>query len=86
MSITLLKGSLAQAGDLFSSDILIGGFGQSFNHCDDLLNILWHTEPGEVLPLEFLRTGKRQYCEIRIPVCDRVVEPLAHHFSEMKSP
>jgi len=25
---------------------------------DDLSNVLWYTEPGELLPLDFLRPGK----------------------------
>jgi S1-C subfamily serine protease len=76
--LDVAKGSLAEAGGLLAGDVLIGGCGHSFNTADDLLNVLWHTEPGEVLPLEFLRAGKPHYCEVKIPA--------SNSFSGMKSP
>ena len=76
--LDVAKGSLAEAAGLLAGDVLIGGCGHSFNTADDLLNVLWHTEPGEVLPLEFLRAGKPHYCEVKIPA--------SNSFSGMKSP
>jgi serine protease Do len=61
------KGSLAEAAGLVADDVIIGAFGQSFQIADDFLNLLWHSEPGEVLPLEFLRGLKRHYCEVKLP-------------------
>ena len=73
-----VKGSLAQAAGLLAGDVLIGGCGHSFNTADDFLNVLTSTEPGEVLPLEFLRAGKPHSCEVKIPA--------SNSFSGMKSP
>jgi hypothetical protein len=42
--------------------VLIGACGQRFNTPDDLVNVLENTEPGESLPLEFLRKGKLYHC------------------------
>lgn len=61
------KGSLAEVAGLMAGDVLLGAFGQSFRTADDLLNLLWHSEAGEVVPLEFLRTLKHHYCDLKIP-------------------
>lgn len=61
------KDSLAQEAGLLAGDVLIGAFGQSFQRVDDLLNLLWHSEAGEVLRLEFLRAGKHHYGEVKLP-------------------
>jgi serine protease Do len=52
-------GSLAMAANLQIGDVLMGVLGQCFNSPDDLASVLWHAEPGDLLPLEFLRNGKR---------------------------
>jgi serine protease Do len=52
-------GSLAMQANLQIGDVLIGVLGQCFNSLDDLTSVLWHAEPGDLLPLEFLRNGKR---------------------------
>lgn len=51
--------SLAMAAGLKTGDVLVGICGQHFHTPDDLLSVLWHAEPGELLPVEFLRGGKR---------------------------
>jgi serine protease Do len=65
--LEVANNSLAQASGILPGDVLIGVFGQYFHTPDDLLNVLWHAEPGEVLPLEFLRFGKRHHCDVIIP-------------------
>jgi serine protease Do len=65
--LEVAKGSLAQSTGLLTGDVLIGVVGQGFNTPDDLLNVLWYAEPGEVLPLEFLRSGKHHQCDVIIP-------------------
>jgi serine protease Do len=81
--LDVAKGSLAQATGLLTGDVLIGVFGQGFNTPDDLLNVLWHAEPGEVLPLEFLRSGKYHHCDVMIPGGKDVASNI---FAEVKSP
>ncbi len=81
--LDVAKGSLAQATGLLTGDVLIGVFGQGFNTPDDLLNVLWHAEPGEVLPLEFLRSGKYHHCDVMIPGGQDVASNI---FAEVKSP
>lgn len=51
--------SMAIAANLQIGDVLIGLLGQRFHTIDDLTSVLWHAEPGDSLPLEFLRNGKR---------------------------
>ncbi len=51
-------GSLAMAANLQIGDVLIGVCGQRFNSPSDLTCVLWHAEPGDLLPIEFLRNGK----------------------------
>lgn len=60
--LEVAAGSLAMAAGLMLGDVLIGACGQRFNTPDDLVNVLENTEPGESLPLEFLRKGKLYYC------------------------
>jgi len=81
--LDVAKGSLAQATGLLTGDVLIGLFGQGFNTPDDLLNVLWHAEPGEVLPLEFLRSGKYHHCDVMIPGGKDVASNI---FAGVKSP
>jgi len=81
--LDVAKGSLAQATGLLTGDVLIGVFGQGFNTPDELLNVLWHAEPGEVLPLEFLRSGKYHHCDVMIPGGKDVASNI---FAEVKSP
>jgi serine protease Do len=52
-------GSLAMAANLQIGDVLIGVCGQRFNSPSDLTSVLWHAVPGDLLPIEFLRNGKR---------------------------
>ena len=56
--LEVASGSLAMAAGLMLGDVLIGACGQRFNTPDDLVNVLENAEPGESLPLEFLRKGK----------------------------
>ena len=56
--LEVAAGSLAMAAGLMLGDVLIGACGQRFNTPDDLVNVLENAEPGESLPLEFLRKGK----------------------------
>jgi serine protease Do len=65
--LEVAKECLAQAAGLLTGDVLIGVFGQSFNTPDDLSSALWHAEPGESLPIEFLRSGKRHQCNVIVP-------------------
>lgn len=81
--LDVAKGSLAQATGLLTGDVLIGVFGQGFNTPDDLLNVLWHAEPGEVLPLEFLRSGKYHHCDLIVPGFKDVSSNI---FGGVKSP
>jgi serine protease Do len=60
--LEVAAGSLAMAAGLMLGDVLIGACGQRFNTPDDLVNVLENTEPGESLPLEFLRKGKLYHC------------------------
>lgn len=60
-------GSLAEAAGLVAGDVLLGAFGQSFQTADDLLNLIRHSEAGEVLPFEFLRAFQNHYCEVKLP-------------------
>lgn len=62
--LEVAQDSLARAAGLIVGDVLIGVCGQSFNTPDDLLNVLEHAEPGQSLPLEFLRNGKPCYCTV----------------------
>jgi serine protease Do len=57
-------GSLAMAAGLLQGDVLIGLFGQCFNTIDDLTSVLWYAEPGDILPLEYVRKGKRYQCTV----------------------
>lgn len=81
--LDVAKGSLAQATGLLTGDVLIGVFGQGFNTPDDLLNVVWHAEPGEVLPLEFLRSGKYHHCDVIVPGGKDVASNI---FAGVKSP
>ena len=65
--LDVAQGSLAKTAGLLTGDVLIGVFGQSFNTPDDLLNVLWHAEPGEVLRLELLRSGQYHHCDVIVP-------------------
>jgi serine protease Do len=56
--LEVASGSLAMTAGLMLGDVLIGACGQRFNTPDDLVNVLENAEPGESLPLEFLRKGK----------------------------
>lgn len=58
---------LSSNGRPVNGDVLIGVFGQSFNTPDDLSSALWHAEPGESLPIEFLRSGMRHQCNVIVP-------------------
>jgi serine protease Do len=60
--LEVASGSLAMAAGFMLGDVLIGACGQRFNTPDDLVNVLENTEPGESLPLEFLRKGKLYHC------------------------
>jgi len=60
--LEVASGSLAMTAGLMLGDVLIGACGQRFNTPDDLVNVLENAEPGESLPLEFLRKGKLYYC------------------------
>ena len=60
--LEVAAGSLAMAAGLMLGDVLIGACGQRFNTPDDLVNVLENAEPGESLPLEFLRKGKLYHC------------------------
>lgn len=60
--LEVAAGSLAMAAGFMLGDVLIGACGQRFNTPDDLVNVLENSEPGESLPLEFLRKGKLYYC------------------------
>lgn len=51
-------GSSAIEAGLQIGDVLIRVCGQFFNTPNDLLSAIEYTEPGELLPLEFLRGGK----------------------------
>lgn len=62
--LEVAQNSPAIAAGLMVGDVLIGACGQWFNSPEDLLNIVAHTETREVLPLEFLRKGKRSYCSV----------------------
>lgn len=81
--LDVAQGSLAQTAGLLTGDVLIGVFGQSFNTADDLLNVLWHAEPGEVLPLELLRSGKYHHCDVIVPGGKDVASNI---FAGVKSP
>jgi len=65
--LEVAKECLAQTAGLLTGDVLIGVFGQSFNTPADLSSALWHAEPGESLPIEFLRSGKRHQCNVIVP-------------------
>jgi serine protease Do len=60
--LEVAAGSLAMAAGLMLGDVLIGACGQRFSTPDDLVNVLENAEPGESLPLEFLRQGKLYHC------------------------
>jgi serine protease Do len=60
--LEVAAGSLAMTAGLMLGDVLIGACGQRFNTPDDLVNVLENAEPGESLPLEFLRKGKLYHC------------------------
>ncbi len=60
--LEVAAGSLAMAAGLMLGDVLVGACGQRFNTPDDLVNVLENAEPGESLPLEFLRKGKLYHC------------------------
>lgn len=60
--LEVAAGSHAMAAGLMLGDVLIGACGQRFNTPDDLVNVLENAEPGESLPLEFLRKGKLYHC------------------------
>ncbi len=51
------SGSSAIDAGLQIGDVLIRVCGQFFNTPDDLVSAIAYTEPGELLPLEFLRGG-----------------------------
>lgn len=57
--LEVAQDSLAMAAGLRVGDVLLGICGQNFHTTDDLLNVLEQAEPGQSLPLEFLRNGKR---------------------------
>lgn len=52
------SGSAAIDAGLQIGDVLIRVCGQFFNTPDDLVSAIEYTEPGELLPIEFLRGGK----------------------------
>jgi serine protease Do len=74
--LEVAEGSLARAAGLMVGDVLIGVCGQSFNTPDDLLNVLEHAEPGQSLPLEFLRNGKPSYCTVVLHPRSNVAPPI----------
>jgi serine protease Do len=59
--------SAAQEAGLQIGDVLIRAGGQFFNTPHDLSSAIWHSEPGELLPLEFLRGGKSTICNVVVP-------------------
>lgn len=81
--LDVAQGSLAKTAGLLTGDVLIGVFGQSFNTPDDLVNVLWHAEPGEVLPLELLRSGQYHHCDVIVPSGKDVASNI---FAGVKSP
>ena len=74
--LEVAQDSLAMAAGLMVGDVLIGVCGQYFNTPDDLLNVLEHTEPGQSLPLEFLRNGKPSYCTVVVRPHSNVAPPI----------
>lgn len=57
------ESSAIEAG-LQIGDVLIRVCGQFFNTPNDLLSAIEYSEPGELLPLEFLRGGKHLVCNV----------------------
>jgi serine protease Do len=74
--LQVAQDSLARLAGLMVGDVLIGVCGQSFNTPDDLLNVLEHAEPGQSLPLEFLRNGKPCYCTVVLHPDSNVAPPI----------
>lgn len=56
--------SLAQSAGLGAGDVLIAAAGQFFRATTDLAQVLWQTNPGEALQLEYIRAGQRMTCTI----------------------
>jgi serine protease Do len=56
--LSVKSGSAAEEASFQIGDVLIGVRGQLFATPDNLTDILGDAQPGEVLPLEFLRSGK----------------------------
>lgn len=77
------RGSAAATAGLQLGDVLITAFGQLFNTLEDLLSILSNAEPGDVLPLEFLRRGRRDRCTV---VLQQNLDVAAQFFAGVKSP
>ena len=74
--LEVAQDSLARLAGLMVGDVLIGVCGQYFNTPDDLLNVLDHAEPGQSLPLEFLRNGKPSYCTVVVRPRSKVAPPI----------
>ena len=55
--LEVASGSLAAQANLRRGDVLLGICGQHFHTTEDLLAVLRHAQPGEDLPLEYLRDG-----------------------------
>jgi serine protease Do len=60
--LSVESGSPAQKAGFQIGDVLIRACGQLFNTSDNLTSILWHAQPGELLPIEFLRSQKHRHC------------------------
>ena len=74
--LEVAQDSLAMAAGLRVGDVLLGICGQNFHTPDDLLNVLEQAEPGQSLPLEFLRNGKRSYCNVVVRPSSDVAPPI----------